>query len=371
MRTSRLRHYGLPGALVALLLVLGSVLVGSGSAASDATPSNTAPPTISGTAKVGQTLTADHGTWSGTTPITYIYQWQRCDSNGGACAADGGTTTQASYTVTSADTGKTLRVQVTATNSDGSASSTSVPTSVVTAASPPVNTAPPAISGSAVEGQTLTASTGTWSGATPITYVYQWLRCDRNGGSCASSGGSTTQNVYHLSSADIGTTVRVAVTATNSDGSQTSTSVPTALVASAKPANGCSTTGTGPITVAGVASPARLAIDGQQASPTLITRSTTTLQLRFHVTACSGRPVSGALVYATAVPFEQFTVPPEAATGSDGWATLTLHRAAHFPASSQQQLLAVFVRARKPGENPLGGISTRLLVSFPVNLRAA
>ena len=75
--------------------------------------------------------------------------------------------------------------------------------------------------------------------------------------------------------------------------------------------------------------------------------------LRFHVSACGGRSVQGALVYATAVPFEQFGVPAEIATGADGWATVTLHRASRFPASSRQQLLAVFVRARKNGENVL------------------
>jgi hypothetical protein len=118
-----------------------------------------------------------------------------------------------------------------------------------------------------------------------------------------------------------------------------------------------------------VSPPGRLLIDGQQASPATVLRSTSDLVLRFHVSACGGRSIQGALVYATAVPFEQFNVPDEAVTGSDGWATLTFHKASRFPASSVQQLLTVFVRARKSGEDILGGISTRILVSFPVNLK--
>ena len=239
-------------------------------------------------------------------------------------------------------------------------------------ASPPVNTAPPTISSTTQVGSTLTASDGTWSGATPITYAYSWQRCDESGGSCSSISGATAKT-YLLKQVDAGTTLRVTVTATNSDGTASSTSVPTAVVTvppapPAPPATGCPT-GTDAIPVASLTSPARLAIDQQTTNPSLITRSTTQLSLHVRVTACDGRPVQGALVYATAVPYEQFSVPPEATTAADGTANLTMAQQRSFPASRQQQLLVMFLRARKPGENPLGGISSRLLVSFPVSLR--
>jgi hypothetical protein len=237
------------------------------------------------------------------------------------------------------------------------------------AASPPVNQSPPTISGKAQVGETFTADPGKWSGATPISFTYDWRRCDANGGSCSSISGATDKT-YTLKPVDSGNTLRVHVTAKNSDGSNSSTSVPTGVVAAAPPTSsgGCPTSGSGTLQIADVSAPARLLIDGQQASPTTIPRSVTDVTLKFHVSACGGRAVQGALVYATAVPFEQFGVPPEATTGSDGWAMLTFHRASRFPASSRQQLLAVFVRARKSGESLLGGISSRRLVSFPVNL---
>ena len=99
-----------------------------------------------------------------------------------------------------------------------------------------------------------------------------------------------------------------------------------------------------------------------------MTPSATTLQAHFRVTACGGRPVQGALVYATAVPYNQYSIAPEGFTGADGGATLTMNQQRGFPAARQQQLLVVFVRARKPGEVITAGISTRLLVSFPVSL---
>jgi hypothetical protein len=124
-----------------------------------------------------------------------------------------------------------------------------------------------------------------------------------------------------------------------------------------------------PDQVAGISPPARLLVDSLTADPRVVGRGTQRLTVRFHVTSSCGGPVQGALVYATATPFGQFSIPPEGTTGSDGWASLTFQRQAGFPVSPRQQLIAMFVRARKPGENLLGGISTRRLVSIRVNLR--
>jgi hypothetical protein len=204
-----------------------------------------------------------------------------------------------------------------------------------------------------------------------VTYTYQWRRCNAQGAGCSNIGGADGSS-YLLKQADVGDTVRVRVTARNSDGSSQATSNETAVVKSKSAVppvvvNGCPA-GNGPVDVSQVSLPARLLIDGQSVSPATITRSTQDITMRFHVSACNGRPVSGALIYATAVPFQQFSIAAETPTGADGWATLTEHRLSAFPASPRQQLLAVFVRARKSSDPIIAGISARLLVSFPVRL---
>ena len=236
------------------------------------------------------------------------------------------------------------------------------------AAVAPNNTSPPTISGTAEVGKTLTAARGTWTGTDPITYHYQWRRCDADGGSCSSISGAD-QTTYVLKGVDADNTLRVTVTASNNDGTRSATSVPTAVVKGAPappPSNGCAKQpSSGTVQVADISSPARLVIDQSQVSPSTITFGTSNITTRFHVSACGGS-VQGALVYVTAVPYNQFSVPNEQQTGADGWATLEMQRLGGFPATQKQQLLVMFVRARKSGEPTLTGISNRRLISFRV-----
>ena len=93
-------------------------------------PVNAALPAVSGTARQGQTLTASSGSWGGTLPISYAYQWQRCNAGGSGCNSISGAHS-ATYLLVSADVGHTIRVRVTATNADGSAQAFSAPTGVI------------------------------------------------------------------------------------------------------------------------------------------------------------------------------------------------------------------------------------------------
>jgi hypothetical protein len=177
--------------------------------------------------------------------------------------------------VASGDLGFTLRIRVTATNSDGQTAVASNPTAVVVSHAGPSNTQPPTISGGTTVGSTLTASPGTWTG-TSITFTYQWRRCDASGNNCATVTGATS-TTYVIASGDAGSTLRVAVTGTDSTGGNTVVSAQTAVVttAPAPPATGCPTNkSSGPINIADVTSPAHLLIDNQQITPSVVGRNT-------------------------------------------------------------------------------------------------
>ena len=222
-------------AVASVVLVAGAALVAviASGAASAQTLDNTSKPTVSGAAIVGQTLTATSGSWSGPT-TGFAYDWFRCDTGGANCNT-GGTPvgTGQVYQVASADVGHTLRVRVTASGTGGG-QALSDQTAVVKATSGPVHTSDPAVSGSAVEGQTLTTTSGGWSSSSPITFKYQWVRCGTDGGNptgsnCAAVSGATGQT-YRLAAGEVGHRMRAQVTATNSSGSTLAASNPTGIV---------------------------------------------------------------------------------------------------------------------------------------------
>lgn len=195
-------------------------------ARSAAAPQSTAPPQISGNAKEGQTLTASNGTWTNV-PTSYAYQWRRCASDGRACGDITGATKQ-TYSVASADVGRTLRVVVTASNPDGKASATAGATDVVDSKSGPANSVKPAMDGTATVGRALRVSTGTWS-PTPTSYGYQWQRCTSTGTDCANVVGATG-SVYGVRSVDVDHRMRALVTARTSTGRSTVASSPSSVV---------------------------------------------------------------------------------------------------------------------------------------------
>jgi len=198
----------------------------------NAAPVNTAPPAIAGTPSIGQTLTATAGTWTGTPAPSFAYQWQRCDAAGSGCVdIAGGTGT--TYVVQPADAGATLRVRVSATNVAGTASATSPATGVVATA--PANVTPPSITGTVAVGSPLAGSVGSWSGVPVPTFAFQWQRCDFQGNGCTAIAGATT-TAYTIQSADVGSTLRVQVVATNVAGKASATSAQSSIVTSA-PAN--------------------------------------------------------------------------------------------------------------------------------------
>ena len=208
-------------------VVAGLTLAATASAAA---PANTTPPAVSGTPKVGQTLTVSNGTWSNS-PTGYTYQWQRCTSTT-SCTNILDATKQ-TYVVRSADAGRTLRAVVAAANADGTSTANSNQTATVAAGGGPTNTARPSVTGNAVVGDTLTAENGTWSGS-PTSFTYQWLQCTGSGTACTVVPGATGKT-YGVRLADVYSTLRVDVTAKNAEGSTTRRSTPSDIVVPIEP----------------------------------------------------------------------------------------------------------------------------------------
>jgi hypothetical protein len=107
---------------------------------------------------------------------------------------------------------------------------------------PPIDATLPAISGNYSEAQTLTADEGTWDGP-DRNYEFGWVRCNSVGSLCDPVISATGQE-YLLTAADVGSTVRVVVTATNKNGSAVATSDATPVIALSLPTTSTTTTST-------------------------------------------------------------------------------------------------------------------------------
>jgi len=193
-------------------------------------------PAVSGTFSIGQTLVADAGVWTGSSPITYAYQWKRCSTVGGTgCTPIPGATNQ-HYTTVVTDLNATLRVFVTASSPAGTATAASAMTPTILN---PVAPGLPTISGSLTIGSTLSATTGGVGGglgSAPVSYTFVWERCDSTGNTCAPIFGAVGPS-YVLTTLDAGHTLRVVVTATNSGGSAVGTSLATEVIGGLTPVN--------------------------------------------------------------------------------------------------------------------------------------
>jgi hypothetical protein len=178
-------------------------------------PRNHVSPAISGGIEVGSTLTTTDGTWFGSQPITFQYQWRICKPDGSDCNSIPGATGK-TYVLQPGDYGSTIRIMIRGRNGAGVAfgiSNHTLPILHKTRFGPAVSQSP-TIAGPTRAGNVLTATPGTWTGEAPITFTYAWQRCDATGGNCKAIGGAK-KPTYKLNKNDVGSTIRVAVTAKN------------------------------------------------------------------------------------------------------------------------------------------------------------
>jgi uncharacterized protein YcsI (UPF0317 family) len=189
--------------------------------------------TVSGTAQEGQTLTANAVGNDSDAVVTY--QWQ---SFNGATWSNISGATASTYTAVEADEGNQLRVIATSTDSDGSgASATSAATAAVVDIAPALSVT---VSGTAQEGQTLTANATANDADAVVAYQWQSLT-----GSTWSNISGATGSAYTAAEADEGHQLRVVATSTDSDGSgTTATSAATAAVVDITPALSVTISGT-------------------------------------------------------------------------------------------------------------------------------
>ena len=199
------------------------------------TPRNnaaTGQPTVSGTAQVGEILTAGTSAISdddGLAEAVFTYQWMR--SAAGAETNISGATAS-SYSLSADDLQHTIKVQVSFTDDDGySETLTSDATALVVTPPNVVTTGQPTVTGTPEVGETLTASTSGISdgnGTTNAVFTFQWVRSANGSDNDITDATSST---YVVTNADIDDAIKVRVSFTDDDGyTETTTSNATTSV---------------------------------------------------------------------------------------------------------------------------------------------
>ena len=192
-------------------------------------PSLTSAISVTSSPSAGAEATTDGGTWSGYPEPTIEYQWQLCVI-GGECQDITSTSASIesmqlegiakSFTPTRTHAGIQLRVRVTATNSEGSASEVSVKSAPVKAR--PLLSTAVSLSGAAASGAMLIAQPGVWSGYPTPAFTYQWKLCSSS--SCADLGSPSSSAGFRSQPVHVSKRMRVLITATNSLGSESTLS---------------------------------------------------------------------------------------------------------------------------------------------------
>jgi hypothetical protein len=213
-----------------------------------------------------------------------------------------------------------------------------------------INTSPPAISGNALKGESLTASPGSWTGPNP-SYSYQWNRCDSSGAACSAVPGAATPT-YVLVAGDVGSTLRVAVTATNKNGSTIATSAPTSVVAAASTdsttSSGTFSTTSATTATTTAATPATTSTATATSSTTTTTTTTTATTTTASSTAYfsdsfdSAQPFSNWTYEPTYDPILDLSIP--GVTGN-GFGARTL--SSSYGPNSNSQMTAIYLGANK------------------------
>ena len=190
---------------------------------------SSAPPIVSGTLTVGDTLSSTTGTWSDD-QASFTYQWYSCTdipittpSVDPDCTTVG--TNAATYVTQASDYGNYVADVVSDLGTDGT--TTSASSNVIgPVTGPAISSAPPVISGTTDVGESLSSTTGAWTHGNG-TYSYQWYRCTDSpvaspalDSNCVKVG--TNSSGYKLVQADNGDHIADVVTATGTDLSMTS-----------------------------------------------------------------------------------------------------------------------------------------------------